>query len=75
MLGWTEDQFWAEVEFVEKILQTHTDENQNSTAIRMCHNDLHPGKLQYNWNSLKLIETYLQVTLCETRMVILIQMS
>ena len=55
MLGWTEDQFWAEVEFVEKILQTHTDENENSTAIRMCHNDLHPGKLKHHWNYLKLI--------------------
>ena len=43
MLGWTEDQFWAEVEFVEKVLQTYTDENENSTTIRMCHNDLHPG--------------------------------
>ena len=47
MLGWTEDQFWAEVEFVEKILQTHTDQNENSTSIRMCHNDLHPGKFIY----------------------------
>ena len=46
MLGWTEEQFWAEVEFVEKVLQTHTDENENSTAIRICHNDLHPGKLK-----------------------------
>ena len=59
MLGWTEDQFWAEVEFVEKILQTHTDQNENSTAIRMCHNDLHPGKLKNHWNHLKLIKTYL----------------
>ena len=62
MLGWTEDQFWAEVEFVEKILQTHTDQNENSTAIRLCHNDLHPGKLKYHWNRLKLIEIYLQET-------------
>ena len=62
MLGWTEDQFWAEVEFVEKIFQTHTDQNENSTAIRLCHNDLHPGKLKYHWNRLKLIEIYLQET-------------
>ena len=32
MLGWTEDQFWAEVDFVEKVLQTHNDENENSTT-------------------------------------------
>jgi len=48
MLGWTEEQFWAEVEFVEKVLQTHTDQNENSTSIRMCHNDLHPGNIMRN---------------------------
>jgi len=32
MLGWTEDQLWAEVEFVEKVLQTDNDENENSTT-------------------------------------------
>jgi len=50
MLGWTEEQFWAEVDFVEKVLQTHTDENENSTSIRMCHNDLHPGNIMRNKN-------------------------
>ena len=51
MLGWTEEQFWAEVEFVEKVLQTHTDQNENSTSIRMCHNDLHPGQFSIEISS------------------------
>ena len=57
MLGWTEEQFWAEVEFVEKVLQTHTDQNENSTSIRMCHNDLHPGKFSVEISS-KLKKKY-----------------